>query len=484
MFRFCLHVIWGILISLSALGQPGGGGGAVLGFKGMKADSARFYLVENGGNSKWISQSNVLPLDRQLTLYPAVNWNYKLGSPSYLLVFYQGDKSMTIDLENLPGENPVGFTPILDSLEFFEGNWTWNLNPYWPRQEDIAKSYGITKLTKPIWEKNGFWHWMVPVNMEISPLYFFNQAMAYRRKKEWNKSAEAINKAIAQARNDDENLIFNTERLILLMESEEWKIAYQTVNELLRKYPRNYTLNQHGVKLAILSKNYSKADSCYQEIIRQQPDYLWDYYMFLSAYMQQEESAYLRGLQKLNEVKHSPWEGEPIGIASNCGSYFMMARLAETTGHIKEASQFAYESAHRGYGYYSSNIWEFERWHEQYRDYPYFSLAYALYLHHATSYESGNSLLKEANDILDDITPSFYENPDYWWVMGLVNERLQEWEAVHLSGKKLLKLSPNDMRGHYLLYRFYGASTPKFNSKKSEEHRVKYAKLKAEKLVK
>lgn len=81
MFRFCLHVIWGILISLSALGQPGGGGGAVLGFKGMKADSARFYLVENGANSKWISQSNVLPLDRQLTLYPAVNWNYKLGSP-------------------------------------------------------------------------------------------------------------------------------------------------------------------------------------------------------------------------------------------------------------------------------------------------------------------------------------------------------------------------------------------------------------------
>jgi hypothetical protein len=91
MFRFCLHVIWGILISLSALGQPGGGGGAVLGFKGMKADSARFFLVENGGNSKWISQSNALPLNKPLMIYPAVNWNYKLGSPSYRLIFYQGD---------------------------------------------------------------------------------------------------------------------------------------------------------------------------------------------------------------------------------------------------------------------------------------------------------------------------------------------------------------------------------------------------------
>jgi tetratricopeptide (TPR) repeat protein len=206
--------------------------------------------------------------------------------------------------------------------------------------------------------------------------------------------------------------------------------------------------------------------------------------MFLSAYMQQEESAYLRGLQKLNEVKHSPWEGEPIGIASNCGSYFMMARLAETTGHLREASQFTYEAAQRGYGYYNSNIWEFEHWHEQYRDYPYFSLAYALYLHHATSYDTGNSLLKEANDILDNITPSFYENPDYWWVMGLVNERLQDWEKVEMAGKKLVKMNHDDMRGHYLLFRFYGASTPKFNQKKSEEHRVKYAELKAEKRVK
>jgi hypothetical protein len=482
MYRYCLPVVWGILISFSALGQPGGGGGAELYFKGMRADSARFFLLESDGNPAWVSQSNALPLNKSLMIYPVGNWNDKLGSPCYQLVFYQGDKSMTVDIAQLAQENPVGFTPGFDSLEFIEGNWSWNLNPYWPSQEDVAKGYGVTNRTKSIWEKDGFWKKSDPREKKISPLYLFNQAMAYRRKHEWSKSSEAINKAIDQARNDDENLIFNTERLILLMESEDWKSAYQAACDLLKKYPSNFRLNQHCLNLAIRFKDYSKADSCYQQIIRQEPDYQWDYYMFLSAYMQQGETAYLRGLEKLHQVKYSPWEGEPIGIASNCGSYFMMARLAEKTGHISEASQFAYEAALRGYGYYNSNIDGFEQWHEQHSDYPYFSLAYALYLHHATSYDNGNSLLQEANRVLEQIPPSFSRNADYWWVMGLVNDRLQDWEAVSVSGKKLLKLSPNDMRGHYLLFRFYGASTPKFNQKKSEKHRLKYVELKAEKL--
>ncbi|MEY3599118.1 MAG: hypothetical protein RL521_1540, partial [Bacteroidota bacterium] len=37
---------------------------------------------------------------------------------------------------------------------------------------------------------------------------------------------------------------------------------------------------------------------------------------------------------------------------------------------------------------------------------------------------------------------------------------MQDWEKVEMAGKKLVKMDHDDMRGHYLLFRFYGASTP------------------------
>jgi hypothetical protein len=40
-------------------------------------------------------------------------------------------------------------------------------------------------------------------------------------------------------------------------------------------------------------------------------------------------------------------------------------------------------------------------------------------------------------------------------------------------------MDPDDMRGYYLLFRFYSASTPSFNPNKSEKYRLKYAALKA-----
>jgi hypothetical protein len=59
---------------------------------------------------------------------------------------------------------------------------------------------------------------------------------------------------------------------------------------------------------------------------------------------------------------------------------------------------------------------------------------------------------------------------------------MQDWEKVELAGKKLVKMDHDDMRGHYLLFRFYGASTPGFNPNKSEEYRLRYAQLRKQQL--
>jgi tetratricopeptide (TPR) repeat protein len=159
-----------------------------------------------------------------------------------------------------------------------------------------------------------------------------------------------------------------------------------------------------------------------------------------------------------------------------------MAMVAELTGHIEEASKYAFASAYRGYGYNMTTIMEFEEWSDQYNKYPYFALAYALYLHHTARYESEDQPLQRANNVLKSIPKDFYHQADYWWTLGLVNERLQNWEKVVESGKRLIKMDDQDMRGHYLLFRYYGASIPEFNPKKSEEHRLKWGDLRRMKL--
>jgi tetratricopeptide (TPR) repeat protein len=468
-----------LFMALQSFSQPGGGGGAILRLKGMQADSARFFTLENIGNPSWISSTYLFSLDKELSLFSAPPWQYKDGVQYDRIEFYQGNKIMRIDIQELSPENPVGWTPVYDSLMFFEGNWTWNLSPYWPLQEDISNSYGITHYTKATWEKNHFWNWAIPGQMQYSPLHHFNEAMKWRRKKEWLKAQANIDKAIGMARNDSERMMFSTERLILLKEMEEWKAARIYCYQLLKKYPKDFSLNKHGKDLAIQFKDYDKADSCYQVLIRQSPEYEWDYLMFLARYTARAEEAYISGKQRWMQIAHEPWEGEPIGVTAHCGVWFQMAKLAELTGHIEEAAQFAFESANRGYGYNSPDNLEYEEWSDKYVQYPYYSLAYALCLHHATNFNSGNEFLQRANEILKTIPESFLKCADYWWVLGLVNERMQDWEKVELAGKKLVKMDPDDMRGYYLLFRFYSASTPSFNPNKSEKYRLKYAALKA-----
>ncbi len=468
-----------LFMALQSFSQPGGGGGAILRFKGMQADSARFFTLENIGNPSWISSTYLFSLDKELSLFSAPPWQYKGGVQYNRLEFYQGNKTMRIDIQELSPENPVGWTPVYDSLMFFEGNWTWNLSPYWPLQEDISKSYGITLYTKATWEKNHFWNWTIPGQMQYSPLHHFNEAMKWRRKKEWPKAQMNIDLAIELSRDERERMIFCTERLILLENHEQWKEAQSYCYELLKSYPQDFSLNMHGKDLAIQFKDYKKADTCYQVLMRQVPEYEWDYLMFLARFTTKGEEAFFRGKQRLQEVENERWEGEPIGITAHCGVWFQMAMLAEMTGHIEEASYYAFESANRGYGYSMPTLQEYEDWYDKHTHYPYFSLAYALYLHHATSYETRNELLKEANDILKKVPDSFLKCADYWWILGLVNERMQDWEKVELAGKKLVKMDHDDMRGHYLLFRYYAASTPSFNPKRSEEYRLKYATLKA-----
>lgn len=480
--RNCFLLFVLIFSSIPSFGQPGGGGGAALRFKGMQADSARFFALEGTGNPAWISYSHLISLSEGVTFSTAPPWQRNLGSLSYRIEFYQGKKTMRVDIAELAPENGPGWTPQFDSLQFFEGNWTWNLNPYWPLQEEISKSYGVTRYTKATWEKNHFWSWAIPGQMQYSPVYYFNDAMKWRRKKAWSKAQASVDIAIETARNENERMMFSTERLILLKEMEEWKRARTYCYQLLQKYPQDFSLNMHGKDLAIQFKDYEKADSCYQVLMRQVPEYEWDYLMFLARFTTKGEEAFYRGKQRLQEVENEPWEGEPIGITAHCGVWFQMAMLAEMTNHIEEASRYAYQSTNRGYGYNMPTLQEYEEWCDKYKRYPYFSLAYALYLHHATSYETGNDLLKEANDILKKVPDSFLKCADYWWVLGLVNERMQDWEKVEMAGKKLVKMDHDDMRGHYLLFRFYGASTPGFNPKKSEEYRLRYAQLRKQQL--
>ncbi len=468
-----------ILLAFQSRGQPGGGGGAHLQFKGMQADSARFFSLENIGNPSWVSYSNLISIENGLSLFPSAYWQLSRGEQHFRLEFYQSNKTMRVDVIELSPENGAGWTPQFDSLQFFEGNWSWNLNPYWPLQEETSKSYGITRYTKATWEKNNFWSSAISGQMHYSPVYYFGEAMKWRRKKEWNNAQANIDKAIGMARNDSEGMMFSTERLILLKEMEEWKAARIYCYQLLKKYPKDFSLNMHGKDLAIQFKDYDKADSCYQVLIRQSPEYVWDYWMFLAQYTNKREEAFYSGKQRVQEISNEPWEGEPIGVASYCSGWFQMARLAELTGHIEEAAQFAFESANRGYGYNSLDILEYEEWSDKYVQYPYFSLAYALYLHHATNFNSGNEFLERANEILKNIPDSFLKCADYWWVLGLVNERMQDWEKVEMAGKKLVKMDHDDIRGYYLLFRFYGASTPRLNPKKSEEYRLKYAALRA-----
>lgn len=468
-----------ILMAFQSFSQPGGGGGAILRFKGMQADSARFFTLENIGNPSWISTTHLFSLDNELPLYSAPTWQFKGGVQYDRLEFYQGNKIMRIDIQELSPENPVGWTPVYDSLMFFEGNWTWNLSPYWTLEEDISKSYGITHYTKATWEKNHFWNWAIPGQMQYSPLHHFNEAMKWRRKKEWRKAQMNIDLAIELSRDEKERMIFCTERLILLEAHEEWKEAQTYCYALLRSYPQDFSLNMHGKDLAIQFKDYEKADSCYRVLMRQVPEYEWDYLMFLARYKSKGEEAFFNGKQRWMQIKNEPWEGEPIGITAHCGVWFQMAMLAEMTGHIEEASYYAFESANRGYGYSMPQLQDYADWYHKYRDHPYFILAYALYLHHATDYNSGDDLLQEANNILSIVPPTLLKNKDYWWTLGLVNERMKDWEKVEIAGKKLLKLDHDDMRGHYLLFRYYAASTPSFNPKRSEEYRLKYAALRA-----
>jgi tetratricopeptide (TPR) repeat protein len=480
--RFGLFIFLLFFIATNLLAQPGGGGGATLKFKGMKADSARLFVVENFSNPTWISQSNPISLTEGLMFHHPTPWQVSTGELNYRMEFYQGGKTMRIDIQQLPPENPVGWTPNFDSLQFFEGNWIWNLSPYWPLQEEISKSYGITQYTKATWEKNRFWSWTIPGEMKYSPLYHFNQAMQWRRKREWKKAESSIALAITNARDDNESKIFQTEKLILLKEEEEWKMAKNLAYELLQKYPDDFFLNQHAVALAIRFKEYGKADSCYHVLIRHSPGYEWDYMMFLARYKDRDEEAFARGKMRVMEVENERWEGEPIGITQHCGVWFQMAMVAELTGHIEEASKYAFTAAYRGYGYNMTTILEFEEWSDRYNKYPYFALAYALYLHHTTHYDSEDGPLQQANHVLKSVPKDFYHHADYWWTLGLVNERLQNWEKVVESGKRLVKMDDQDMRGHYLLFRYYGASIPESNPKKSEEHRLKWGELRRRKL--
>ena len=300
--RFGLFIFLLFFSAKHLLAQPGGGGGATLKFKGMKADSARLFVVEVFENPTWISQSNPISLTEGIMFHHPTPWQVSTGELNYRMEFYQGSKTMRIDIQQLPPENPIGWTPNFDSLQFFEGNWTWNLSPYWPSQEDISKSYGITQYTKPIWEKNKFWSWTIPAEMKYSPLYHFNQAMQWRRKREWTKAESSIELAIINARNENESKIFQTEKLILLKEKEEWRMAKNLAYELLLKYPDDFSLNQHAAALAIQFKEYGKADSCYRVLMRHSEGYEWDYMMFLARYTDRDEEAFARGNIKI--IRH------------------------------------------------------------------------------------------------------------------------------------------------------------------------------------
>ena len=127
--RFRLFILLLFFYTTPLFAQPGGGGGAGLKFKGMKADSARMFVVENYGNPTWVSLSNPLSLDDGITFHRLTPWQVNTTQPNYSMVFYQGQKTMRIDLIQLADENPIGWTPQFDSLQFFEGSWQWNYQP-------------------------------------------------------------------------------------------------------------------------------------------------------------------------------------------------------------------------------------------------------------------------------------------------------------------------------------------------------------------
>jgi tetratricopeptide (TPR) repeat protein len=481
-YSICLSI--GFFISNFMLSQPGGGGGIRILSLDPPLGTTDSILLQTGvviQDTLWVHHEYTERGD--ITIHPLAGCFSSQENTFTYIHWYNEGKNMQLQLYSLPQENGAGYTPSLDTLSFRPGYWSWNLSGL--NYSDRFR-HGLTSNNWSIWASQG---WVVQekklASIQYSSNYYYLKSQQQFYNNHLIQAIQLGETALRLENNKAKQMSVVCWLISLYIKNSALSTAQELGIRFLNQPETTNELRQKMANLYFELGQVYQSDSLTQIVFKNDDDYFWVGLQNLARHpMDFPDSLWQKALSRLNSTDLNVWEGKPIGIFNYSNEYWEGAVLAFQLGKRQEGVSLALAALETGSGYTSSSTYlkQIHRWLEQYPEEKSLWITLALAEHHRVPYSGQDpAAILEIKQHLENYPDEFKNDHfHYWWCLGLLSDLENNQASIIQAGKKLRKLYPHLPHGDYLLMQGFNTAGKRYSVRRSEHHRIKFVKKKAQ----